>query len=156
MPSFPSVPFALHQSLSCCFDSAFVLCVLCPSFSLFSCPAVTLFFLSFSVPLFLIVLICVSTARTFDLADGERFVLSGSTDCCVRIWALSSGEFLSLSHAHAYKQMCGLSNQFQMRVVQLQNYECPLNYNVDMLNTNWVIRRNANTKLFHISDLTLR
>lgn len=46
---------------------------------------------SFSVHFF-IVLLSFHAAHEIDLPDKERFVLSGSMDCCVKIWALSSGE----------------------------------------------------------------
>ncbi|XP_056618127.1 uncharacterized protein si:ch211-154o6.3 isoform X1 [Triplophysa dalaica] len=35
---------------------------------------------------------CRRLAHEIDLPDKERFVLSGSMDCCVKIWALSSGQ----------------------------------------------------------------
>uniref|UniRef100_A0A3P9LRT1 Si:ch211-154o6.3 n=2 Tax=Oryzias latipes TaxID=8090 RepID=A0A3P9LRT1_ORYLA len=35
---------------------------------------------------------CKRLARLLSLSDNERFILSGSADCCVRIWALSIGQ----------------------------------------------------------------
>ncbi|XDV40127.1 hypothetical protein PO909_009265 [Leuciscus waleckii] len=50
---------------------------------------------------------CRRLARAFDLADKERFVLSGSTDCCVRIWALSSGQCVkSIYTFNAVTSLC--------------------------------------------------
>ncbi|GAA6073551.1 probable E3 ubiquitin ligase complex SCF subunit sconB isoform X1 [Tachysurus ichikawai] len=39
---------------------------------------------------------CRKLASALHLSEKERFIISGSTDCCVRIWTLSSGE--SRSH----------------------------------------------------------
>uniref|UniRef100_A0A9J8DHF0 Si:ch211-154o6.3 n=2 Tax=Cyprinus carpio TaxID=7962 RepID=A0A9J8DHF0_CYPCA len=50
---------------------------------------------------------CSRLARVFDLADKERFILSGSTDCCVRIWALSSGQCIkSIYTFNAVSSLC--------------------------------------------------
>uniref|UniRef100_A0A672M609 Vegetative incompatibility protein HET-E-1-like n=1 Tax=Sinocyclocheilus grahami TaxID=75366 RepID=A0A672M609_SINGR len=50
---------------------------------------------------------CRRLARVFDLAEKERFVLSGSTDCCVRIWALSSGQCVkSIYTFNAVSSLC--------------------------------------------------
>lgn len=50
---------------------------------------------------------CKRLARAFDLADKERFVLSGSTDCCVKIWALSSGQCVkSIYTFNAVTSLC--------------------------------------------------
>ncbi|XP_059364604.1 uncharacterized protein LOC132103489 [Carassius carassius] len=50
---------------------------------------------------------CRRLAHAFDLADRERFVLSGSTDCCVRIWALSSGQCVkSIYTFNAVSSLC--------------------------------------------------
>lgn len=50
---------------------------------------------------------CRRLAHVFDLADKERFVLSGSTDCCVRIWALSSGQCIkSIYTFNAVSSLC--------------------------------------------------
>ncbi|XP_071765541.1 telomerase protein component 1 [Centroberyx gerrardi] len=35
---------------------------------------------------------CRRLARSLSLSDKERFILSGSADCCVKIWALSIGQ----------------------------------------------------------------
>ncbi|TNN81645.1 F-box/WD repeat-containing protein pof1 [Liparis tanakae] len=35
---------------------------------------------------------CKRLARSLSLSDKERFILSGSADCCVKIWALSIGQ----------------------------------------------------------------
>ncbi|XP_056142641.1 kinesin-like protein KIF21A [Lampris incognitus] len=35
---------------------------------------------------------CRRLARTLSLPEKERFILSGSADCCVKIWALSTGQ----------------------------------------------------------------
>uniref|UniRef100_A0A8C1HW15 Si:ch211-154o6.3 n=1 Tax=Cyprinus carpio carpio TaxID=630221 RepID=A0A8C1HW15_CYPCA len=50
---------------------------------------------------------CRRLARAFDLTDRERIVLSGSTDCCVRIWALSSGQCVkSIYTFNAVSSLC--------------------------------------------------
>ncbi|CAL8340664.1 unnamed protein product [Gadus morhua 'NCC'] len=35
---------------------------------------------------------CGKLARTLSLSEKERFILSGSADCCVKIWSLSTGQ----------------------------------------------------------------
>ncbi|XP_065117153.1 uncharacterized protein [Paramisgurnus dabryanus] len=50
---------------------------------------------------------CRRMAHELDLPDKERFVLSGSTDCCVKIWALSSGHCVkSIYTFNAITSLC--------------------------------------------------
>ncbi|XP_066539784.1 uncharacterized protein si:ch211-154o6.3 [Hoplias malabaricus] len=50
---------------------------------------------------------CRKLASVLGVGEKERFVLSGSTDCCVRIWALSSGQCVkSIYTYNSVTSMC--------------------------------------------------
>ncbi|XP_051576528.1 uncharacterized protein LOC127453842 [Myxocyprinus asiaticus] len=50
---------------------------------------------------------CRRLARELDAAEKERFVISGSTDCCVKIWALSTGQCVkSIYTFNAVTSLC--------------------------------------------------
>ncbi|XP_068426318.1 lissencephaly-1 homolog A [Clinocottus analis] len=50
---------------------------------------------------------CKRLARSLSLSDKERFILSGSADCCVKIWALSIGQCVkSLYTFNAVTALC--------------------------------------------------
>ncbi|XP_076847286.1 uncharacterized protein LOC143493063 isoform X2 [Brachyhypopomus gauderio] len=53
---------------------------------------------------------CRRLASALRLPDGERFVLSGSADCCVRTWTLSSGQCVkSVYTFNAIASLCFLA-----------------------------------------------
>ncbi|XP_017324710.1 F-box/WD repeat-containing protein 7 isoform X2 [Ictalurus punctatus] len=50
---------------------------------------------------------CRKLASALHLSETERFILSGSTDCCVRIWTLSSGQCVkSIYTFNAVTSLC--------------------------------------------------
>uniref|UniRef100_A0A8C2EMJ1 Si:ch211-154o6.3 n=1 Tax=Cyprinus carpio TaxID=7962 RepID=A0A8C2EMJ1_CYPCA len=68
---------------------------------------------------------CRRLARAFDLTDRERFVLSGSTDCCVRIWALSSGQCVkSIYTFNAVSSLCFIAEGEGFIVTGSGSYPC--------------------------------
>uniref|UniRef100_A0A672KVN4 Vegetative incompatibility protein HET-E-1-like n=1 Tax=Sinocyclocheilus grahami TaxID=75366 RepID=A0A672KVN4_SINGR len=68
---------------------------------------------------------CRRLARAFDLSDRERFVLSGSTDCCVRIWALSLGLCVkSIYTFNAVSSLCFIPEGEGFIVTGSGSYPC--------------------------------
>eukprot|EP00066_Takifugu_rubripes_P003641 XP_003966375.1 PREDICTED: pre-mRNA-splicing factor PRP46-like [Takifugu rubripes] len=50
---------------------------------------------------------CKELARSLSLSDTERFILSGSADCCVKIWALDIGQCVkSIYTFNAVSSLC--------------------------------------------------
>ncbi|XP_034730102.1 F-box/WD repeat-containing protein 7 isoform X2 [Etheostoma cragini] len=55
---------------------------------------------------------CKRLARSLSLSDKERFILSGSADCCVKIWALSIGQCVkSIYTFNAVTALCFLPEE---------------------------------------------